>query len=127
MPEQREAIRRVAEGTKYANALRNMGKMAPTGVVSMGLGGGVPFMVGNAFGGPGLGAVAGAGAMGSGFLARDAATRVTQRNALLAEMLARSGGAPVSANANLWPQVLGAALSGQAAIQSEKERPYLVP
>lgn len=118
-PEQAEAIRRVAEGTPATNVARQLGKLAPTGVVSAGLGGGVPFMVGNVVGGPGLGAALGAGAMGTGLAARDMAARLTNKNAMLAEMLARNGGAlPLAVRPDLYQQMLGAALGGQAALHS---------
>lgn len=89
-PEQVEAIRRVAEGTPASNAARYFGKLAPTGVVSAGLGGGVPFMVGNAIGGPPIGGAASLGTMGLGAVSRNAATTLTSRNAALAEALARN-------------------------------------
>lgn len=117
-PEQTEAIRRVARGTKTSNSLRNIGKLAPTGIVSGGLSGGVPFMIGNAMGGPGLGAAAAATSMGSGLLARDLATKMGTKYADLAEALARSGGT-MPKDPNLWPQILSAMLSGQAAAQSD--------
>lgn len=119
-PEQIEAINRVSRGTGASNTLRNLGRMAPTGVVSYGLSGGVPFMVGNAIGGPALGGILSGATMGGGFLARDLATRYGIRHAEIAEMLARNGGAiPVGNNPNLWPQMLGAALGGQAALRQD--------
>src|SRR5699024_3651853 len=57
-PEQVEAINRVGRGTAPANIARMGGKLAPTGVVSAGFSGGVPFMIGNAIGGPAVGAAA---------------------------------------------------------------------
>lgn len=118
-PDQQEAIRRVAEGNLLANSLRQVGKIAPTGVVSMGLGGGLPYMIGNSIGGPALGSILGASSMGSGLLARDAATRLGIKNAMLAELLARSGGrvAYQPTAPNRWAQMLGAALGGQQAMQ----------
>lgn len=89
-PEQAEAIRKVAEGTKAANLARGLGKLAPTGVVSAGLGGGVPFMIGNAIGGPVVGSLAGATSLGLGALSRQAAKALTSRNAAIAEALARN-------------------------------------
>lgn len=89
-PEQVEAIRRVAEGTVSANVARQIGKLAPTGVVSAGFSGGVPFMIGNAIGGPAVGGAASLGTMGVGALGRNAATSMTSRNAALAEALARN-------------------------------------
>lgn len=127
-PEQQEAIRKVAEGDALVNAARWGGKFAPTGVVSAGLGMGVPFAVGSAVGGPALGSAMGFGAAGAGFLSRNIAERLTNRNAMLAELLARSGGTmPLAIRPELWPQALGAALGGQAAIQSGEDRPYLLP
>jgi len=90
-----EAIKKVAQGGPIENAMRLLGKLAPTGVVSFGAGAGVPFMVGNAMGGPAVGAAAAGATMGAGLLGRGAATAMTRNNALVAALLARSGGAPV--------------------------------
>lgn len=92
-PAEAEAIQRVGRGTTASNTARNVGKIAPTGVVSLGAGAGVPFMIGNAIGGPGVGAALSGATMGAGFLAREAATRMGMRNADLAELIARNGGA----------------------------------
>lgn len=92
-PAASEAIRNVSRGTKMSNALRFLGKAAPTGVVSGGLSAGVPFYIGNSVGGPGLGAAASAATMGVGTLARAAAAKATQRQAEMADALARNGGA----------------------------------
>lgn len=89
-----EAITRVAQGGPIENALRMVGKLAPTGVVSMGMGGGVPFMIGNAFGGPAVGAAAGATTMGLGMGARAGATRMTSNNARQAVIEALMAGQP---------------------------------
>lgn len=119
--EQAEAIRRVAEGTRLANALRNFGRLAPTGSVSFMASGGVPFGVGVSMGGVGLGSAMAGGMMGGSYLARDAATRLTRKSAQLAELLARNGGElPTSTDPNAWAQILGATLQGQAALQSGK-------
>jgi hypothetical protein len=81
--EEREAIRRVAKGGPVENALRMLGKLAPTGVVSGALSSGAGFMTG----GP-VGAVA---LPATGLAARYAATRMTLKNADIANQLVRRG------------------------------------
>jgi hypothetical protein len=81
--EEQEAIRRVAKGGPVENALRMLGKLAPTGVVSGALSSGAGFMTG----GP-VGAVA---LPATGLAARYAATRMTLKNADLANQLVRRG------------------------------------
>lgn len=66
------AIKRVARGGPIENALRQIGKFAPTGIVSTGISGGI----GAAIGGP-VGAVA---LPAAGFAARQGATAATRRN-----------------------------------------------
>lgn len=85
-------INRIASGGTVENLARDLGKAAPRGVVSTGLAGGVPFMVGNAVGGPGLGILAGGAALTAGEIGRRAATAMQTRNAGLLDALARSGG-----------------------------------
>lgn len=116
-----DAITKVAQGGPLENVLRSVGKLAPTGVVSMGMGGGVPFMVGNAVGGPAVGAAAGAGTMGAGMLARGAATKMTANNAQQAIVEALMGGSPIPVP-NVAPRTAGAAAAlgvGQAANQND--------
>lgn len=114
-PEQVQAIQNVARGTAGQNTARNIGKLAPTGVVSMGMGGGVPFMVGNAMAGPAVGAAAGAATMGAGFLGRDIATRMGLRNAEIAELLARNGGSlPQATNPGIRDAIARALLAESA-------------
>lgn len=79
-----EAIRKVANGGPIENALRLVGKLAPTGVVSAGIGGGAGF----AAGGP----VGAAAVMGTGAVARALATAAQARNAQVASALMRRGG-----------------------------------
>jgi hypothetical protein len=112
-----DAITKVAQGGPVENALRFVGKLAPTGVVSMGAGFGVPFAVGNAVGGPAVGAAAGLGTMGAGLAARGAATKMTASNAQKAVMEALlSGQARPQANQAIAPvvQALIAAQGTQA-------------
>ena len=81
--EERAAIRAVAEGSGTANALRFIGRFAPTGVVSTGLGGGTGAGIGAFLGGPfgaGIGAavvpaVGATGRLGATALTRSAANR----------------------------------------------------
>lgn len=118
-PEQIQAIQNVSRGTPMQNAARNIGKLAPTGVVSAGLGSGVPFMIGNAIGGPALGAASAASTMGAGFAGRELATRMGLRNAEVAELLARSGGSlPNSSNPAITEAVIQALIGSQLAAQS---------
>lgn len=83
-PVEQQALRRVANGGAAENALRYFGKLAPTGVVSTALSGGIGAVVGGA---PGAVAVPLTGA-----LARQGATMLTARNARLAGELMRRGG-----------------------------------
>jgi hypothetical protein len=116
-PAEAAAIQRVNRGTAASNTAQKLGKVAPTGVVSFGAGAGVPFMIGNALGGPALGAAMSGATMGAGLLARDAATRMGMRNADLAELLTRNGGpinpAPTDA---LRRKIFEAILGSQAAV-----------
>jgi hypothetical protein len=86
--EEQAAIRRVAQGGPVENAMRFIGKFAPTGVVSGVLTGGAGAMIG----GP-LGAALPLAGLGG----RAAATRMTMRNVRRADELMRRG--PVQANA----------------------------
>lgn len=81
------AIRKVAEGGPLENSLRMLGKLAPTGVVSGALSGGM----GYAIGGPAGAALT----TGTGALSRGGATMMTLRNARIADELMRRG-APVA-------------------------------
>jgi hypothetical protein len=86
--EERAAIEKVAKGGPTENALRMLGKFAPTGAVSSVLSGGAGFMAGGPLGAVGLPA--------AGLLSRYAATQMTLRNAQAAQELMRRG-APVPA------------------------------
>lgn len=102
------AIRKVASGGPIENVLRYVGKLAPTGIVSTGIGGGA----GYALGGPiGAGAV-----LGAGSLARNAATASTLNNANLARALIASGGSlpPLPNGAII--QALGRGTAGAGAL-----------
>jgi hypothetical protein len=118
-PEEIEAIQKVARGGPIEDALRYLGKLAPTGVVSMSAAGGVPFFIGNTVGGPAAGAAAAGATMGTGMVARSLATKMTEGHANVAAALARRGGkaiTPVIAPKTL--RALEANLVGQAANQN---------
>jgi hypothetical protein len=84
----------VSRGTPGSNFFRGLGRLAPTGVVSAGLGSGLPGMAAmTATGNPGIGALVGGTMAGIGIGGRAAATRMGIRNADIAEMTARNGGA----------------------------------
>ena len=80
---EQKAIVRVAEGGPVGNALRWLGKLAPSGVVS-----GAPAGAALYMGEP----VAAAGIAGIGMAGRAAATAATRRNATLADLVIRNGG-----------------------------------
>jgi hypothetical protein len=89
-PEQQQAITRVATGSAPENFLRGVGKYAPTGVIPFlgGVGGGS--YVGNLFGSPELGGLAGAGIAAVGTAGKMAATAATRRNVRAAEAAVRA-------------------------------------
>jgi hypothetical protein len=87
-----DAINKVAEGGPLENVFRYIGKAAPTGIVSAGLGSGVPFAIGSAIGGPGMGAAAAGATMGAGIVGKSAAGAMTGANAVKAALIARNGG-----------------------------------
>lgn len=90
-PDQVQAVEDVARGTPASNFARNVGKAAPTGVVSAVGAGGVPFMIGNAMGSPMIGSAMAGATMGAGMLGRAAATSMQQRAAEYASAAMRSG------------------------------------
>jgi len=103
---EREAIQHVARGGPMENALRMLGKFAPTGVVSSVLSSGAGAMAGGAPGAIALPAM--------GLAARKGATMMTGRNADLAAELMRAGGS-LPAQGQLsshQQQILSAILSG---------------
>lgn len=91
-----DAINKIAEGGPIENIMRDIGKAAPRGVVSAGLGGGVPYVVGETIGGPVAGGIAAGTALGAGEIGRRVATAMQGRNAEIAAALMRTGGiAPI--------------------------------
>lgn len=102
------AIRQVAAGGPIENVLRYVGKLAPTGVISTGIGGGA----GYAMGGP-LGAAA---VLGTGSVARQGATASTLNNANLARALIANGGQlpAIGGAQSAIPQALGSVVGSQS-------------
>jgi hypothetical protein len=86
---EKDVLRRVAKGGPVENALRMIGKLAPTGIVSGALSPALGAMIGGTVGAPTVGA---ATLPVTGFLARQAATAMTARNARIASEMMRSGG-----------------------------------
>lgn len=87
------AIETVSRGTPASNFARGLGKLAPRGVVSFGLGTGAPAMVGTMVAGPAAGAALGGTALALGEAGRAVATQMGLRSAKRAELIARNGGA----------------------------------
>lgn len=96
-----DAINKVANGGNVENALRWLGKFAPTGVVpAMGVG-----MIADQLTLGGLGSL---GLAGAGAAGRVGATAMTKGNAISAALTARNGGVPVPRR-QLTPQQLAVA------------------
>jgi hypothetical protein len=117
-PEVAEAIRKVSRGTPVSNTLRGLGKLAPTGVVSGGLGSFLPgFGVASMFGGP-AGVAAGGTLASLGIGGRIGATRMGIRAADEAELIARNGGK--LPQAPMLPKSLGEYVAYLMAAQAPK-------
>lgn len=84
-----EAIRRISRGTAAANTARNIGRLAPTGPVSLATGGGAGAFLGAQVGMPVLGALAVGTA---GFTGRAVATALAKRSISRLEEIIRTGG-----------------------------------
>lgn len=108
---EREAIKAVAKGGPVGNALRLIGKLAPTGVISGGVGVGLGAYGGGLIGGPVGAAIGSAAVPALGSIARKGATLATQRNARLAEQLMRAGQANPGATTIPRNVLLGTLLS----------------
>lgn len=86
-----EAIERVSQGDRIANAARALGKYAPTSTVAMATGGGAAGMLGNMIGGPTVGIPAAIATMGAGTAARMLATKRAETAAQDALLTALGG------------------------------------
>jgi hypothetical protein len=110
---ERQAIANVSRGTPGQTIARNIGKLAPTGPVSFMAGAGVPFMVGNAVGGPAAGAASAGVASALGYGGKALANSLQGRNIQIAELLARSGGQlPVVNNSGIRDTIVRSLLYG---------------
>lgn len=111
-----EAVERVAQGRGAQGVARELGRASPTnGIVGGGIGAGLPFLVGNAIGGPGMGAAATGAASGTGLVSRLLANHLAARNAEFAAAVARNG-APISGEVSPEIQrVIQALLATQSA------------
>lgn len=117
-PDVTDAVQTVARGTPVSNALRGLGRLAPTGPVSMlgdlGAGAGMGLMAGS----PVSGGMFGGGLAGLGVLGRVGATRMGIRAADKAELVARNGGA--LPQAPLMPDQFKKLAAWLAAVQQTK-------
>ncbi len=117
-PEEREAIKTVAKGTALGNTARNLGKLAPTGVVSAFTSGGIGAAAGSLVGMPALGAVA-AGTIG--YSARHLATVLTRRNIeALEKAILQGGDSPMAQSALRRSRELLVKLQGSAGVGAEQ-------
>lgn len=96
--QEQDAIKKVARGGALENTARNVGKLAPTGIVSGALGGGAGAALGGMIGMPVAGAVA---VGGLGFAGRRLATVLTKRNIANLEKAIITGGPTKAAVASL--------------------------
>ncbi len=92
-PDTQAAIETVNRGTTGSNIARGIGRFAPTGVVSGTLGMGGPAALGMGMTGDLTGAGLGLATGGAGAIGRQIATNMGIRNADIAELTARNGGA----------------------------------
>lgn len=89
-PELVDQIQTVSRGTPFSNAMRALGKLAPTGAIPIGSSATLGILGGMVGGGP-LGVAVGTGAALGGIFGRKAATHLTKRAAKEAELIARGG------------------------------------
>lgn len=112
---ERAAISQVAQGGNVENALRLIGKAAPSGLLSGATSLGGPIAVGTMVGNPIAGAAVGAGMAGAGMAARQGASAMTRNSAR--EAVARallSNTAPPAANPAISP-IVQALIAGGGA------------
>ena len=117
--DEQKAIRKVANGGPIENAMRWLGKFAPTNVVNMAGGG----FVGSTIGGP-VGAV---GLPAAGFVGRNVATNMTTRNAELARALMLGNAAPKAAGGSPNTQALANILLAREKDRALSPQPVPAP
>lgn len=89
---EKKAAERVVRGSVPQNLLRGVGKMAPTGIVSGGIGSSMGAAAGAMVGGPAGAAVGSFALPALGQIAKTAADRMTVKNAERLSQIIRSGG-----------------------------------
>lgn len=115
-----EAIESVSRGTPGSNAARSLGRLAPTTPMNFTMGSAIPAAVGTMIGGPVGGVAATVGTNALGVAGRKMATDMGIRNAEIAELIARNGGAIDQA-----PLVDDAAKRMIAALLAGQQSQYL--
>lgn len=113
-PDQEAAVRDVTAGTPAVDALRTVGKLAPTGPVSAIGGIGLPFAVGNAIGGPAMGSAAAVTTATTGAFAKAAAAALQRSNSEFASATMRAA-APYVRPASELSKVLSAIVAGRVS------------
>jgi hypothetical protein len=109
------AIETVSRGTPTSNALRGLGRLAPTGPVS-GMGSVLSGIGMGAMTDPVTGGMFGAGMAGAGMLGRAGATHMGIRAADQAELIARNGGQlPVAQIPPEWTEMMRRLAAAQTA------------
>lgn len=88
------AIKTVADGTAFSNAMKNLGSLAPRSWSGVTFKGGAPFAVGTVLGGPAAGATLAGGTMSLGVLGRTLSRLSAAQQAELASVLVANGGVP---------------------------------
>lgn len=120
----RSAIENVSRGTPMSNAARAIGRLTPSSPMAIGTNMSIT-SAGALMGGPAVGGALGAGVTGMGLLGRHAATKMGLRNAELAELTARNGGAlPVAPFLDPETQaaITASALAAQPKYLTEEEK-----
>jgi hypothetical protein len=104
--DEQKAIEEAAKGGNFQNALRFVGKFAPTSVISTSLGGGTGAAIGSMIGGTGGAALGGAIVPAIGGLARGGATAMRKNQLETLAELMRSGGkgTDLQSRVNLTPE-----------------------
>jgi hypothetical protein len=99
-PDEVQAIRNVALGTGVENTARAVGRASPSGIVNIGIGGGMPYLIGNSIGGPVVGAAMGLGTLAAGAVGRRLATDMQKNAVEIAKAIAATGQVPPKALAS---------------------------
>ncbi len=131
-PDEQSAIRAVNRGAPMTNFFRMLGKLAPTGVVSGGVGAGGGAAVGSALAGPPGAAVGAIGVPAVGAGARNVATGLTSQAANEARNMMLRGFARPQLPSSVPAGMTAGLLAGQPSLLNEEQasmlaRPGRVP